>query len=121
MDIQRFDASTIGALDWPATPDGDYARRCLLPFMEAGPLTYIANAHAELQVLKLGETLLPITLSDFHPANSYVCSPYTHYVSYAKEEFRRPEEPAGGGAAAAAVCAHRLVSAAEPSSTGWCT
>ncbi|MEP7357263.1 MAG: GNAT family N-acetyltransferase [Anaerolineales bacterium] len=93
MPVQRFEADTIGGLDWPATPDGDYARRWLLPFMQNGPLAYIANAHASVQVLKLGEALLPITLSDFHPANSYVCSPYTHYVSYAREEFRHLRNP----------------------------
>ena len=93
MTVQRFDAGTIGALDWPATPDGDYARRWLLPFIEDGPLRYIANAHAEMQVLDLGGSLLPITIAELHPANSYVCSPYTHYVSYAVEEFRHLKNP----------------------------
>lgn len=82
-----FDAGTIAELDWPATPDGDYARRYLLPFVRHGPSTYIANVHrTALYVLRVDDAILPVTATDFHPANSYVCSPFTHYVSYARDE-----------------------------------
>lgn len=85
--VELYDRANLAALDWPATPDGEYARRYLTPFIETGPETYIANAHTELQVLKVGEAILPITPTVFHPDNSYVCSPYTHYVSYGQQEF----------------------------------
>jgi hypothetical protein len=93
MNIQLFDASNFGALDWPSTPDGDYARRYLLPFIENGPETYIANAHAQVRVLRVGEVVLPVTLAEFRLDNTYVCSPYSHYVSYATEEFRHLKNP----------------------------
>jgi hypothetical protein len=92
--IQHYDRSNLASLVWPETPDGDYARRYLLPFIENDPTTYIANAHTQLQVLQSGGTVLPITLSEFHRENSYVCSPYSHYVSYGQEEFSTLKNPA---------------------------
>lgn len=93
MPIELYDAANIAALDWPTTPDGDYARRYLLPFIQHGPQTYIANVHTRLQVLRVGDTLLPITPTDYHPDNSYVCSPYNHYITYGQEEFRELKNP----------------------------
>ena len=91
--VELFDRQSLPSLDWPATADGDYARRYLVPFIENGPETYIANAHTELQVLRVDEAILPITLAQFHPANSYVCSPYAHYVAYGQEEFATLRNP----------------------------
>jgi hypothetical protein len=91
--VELYERSSLGRLNWPATPDGDYARRYLTPFMEHGPRTYIANAHTTLQVLKVDDVILPITPTTFHPANSYVCSPYTHYVTYGQEEFAALRNP----------------------------
>jgi hypothetical protein len=85
--IQRCERSNLAAFDWPATPDGNYARRYLRPFIEDGPGAYIANAHTQMQVVRAGACVLPLTVSEFHPQNSYVCSPYSHYVSYGQEEF----------------------------------
>jgi hypothetical protein len=80
-------------VDWPATDDGDYARRYLGPFLTRGPEAYIANAHTALYALRAGPVLLPVTAAEFHLDNSYVCSPYAHYVSYALEEFRALKNP----------------------------
>ena len=93
MQTNLYDATNITALDWPTTPDGDYARRYLLPFIQHGPQTYVANVHTDLQVLRVGDTLLPVTPTDYHPDNSYVCSPYNHYITYGQEEFRELKNP----------------------------
>ena len=93
MTPQLFDEHNLSTLSWPASEDGDYARRYLAPFMQHGPQAYIQNAHTTLQVLRVGDTLLPLTLNTYHPDNSYVCSPYTHYVSYAQEEFVNLKNP----------------------------
>jgi hypothetical protein len=81
------------AVDWPASEDGDYARRYLGPLLARGPETYIANAHTALWALRAGPLVLPVSAAEFHPDNSYVCSPYAHYVSYALEEFRELKNP----------------------------
>ena len=91
--VELFDRDALRSLDWPATPDGDYARRYLVPFIERGPEAFIANAHTTLQVLRVDDAILPITPTVFHPANSYVCSPYTHYVTYGQEEFATLKNP----------------------------
>lgn len=72
----------INELSWPSTADGEYARNYLLPIMD-DPQKYIKNVHnTQLMVAKVDDVILPITISDFHPDNTYTVSPYSHYVSY---------------------------------------
>jgi hypothetical protein len=87
MNVSLFDRSNIADLRWPLTPDGNYARRWLLPFIKNGPQTYIANVQTDLRALKVDSVILPLTMGRYHPANSYVCSPYNHYFAYGAEEF----------------------------------
>jgi hypothetical protein len=60
-----------------------------------GPQKYIKNVYnTQLMVAKVGETIIPITVTDFHPDNTYTCSPYSHYVSYGGfEEVRHLNKP----------------------------
>lgn len=86
--IRLYDRATIGQVPWPATPDGDYARRVLDPLVRYGPQRYIDNVDAEVYVLVTDAIVLPVVVSQPRPAvnNSYVCSPTTHYIDYAKRE-----------------------------------
>lgn len=95
MKAELFTRENIAALDWPSTPDGEYARRYLLPMIQDGPQTYIRNVHnTQVMIAKVDETLLPITVTDFHPDNTYTVSPYSHYISYGGyEEVRHLENP----------------------------
>ncbi|MBM4426566.1 MAG: GNAT family N-acetyltransferase [Chloroflexi bacterium] len=78
-----FTCKNIHTLQFPSTDDGDYARRYLLPLMTDDPQKYIRNVHnTQLMAAKVGETIIPITVTDFHPKNTYTVSPYSHYVSY---------------------------------------
>jgi hypothetical protein len=92
---QLYSRDTLASLDWPETPDGDYARRYLLPMMTDGAQKYIRNVHnTRLMIAKMGGTILPVTVTDFHPDNTYTCSPYSHYVSYGGfEEIQRLKKP----------------------------
>jgi hypothetical protein len=48
-----------------------------------GVQKYIKNAYnTQLVLAKVGNVIIPITLSDFHPDNTYTVSPYSHYISY---------------------------------------
>lgn len=78
---------------WPDTADGALARHYLEPMMREGTTRFIANANTRLHILALGDRVLPLTINDDEWSNSYVCSPYTHYVSYAREELRALKEP----------------------------
>jgi hypothetical protein len=66
----------------------------MVPFMERGPQEYISNVTCRPSVV-LGPTYaLPVTETPgLVPANAYVVSPYTHYVSYLSEELRLVRSP----------------------------
>jgi hypothetical protein len=83
MKPELFTRENIHTLTFPQTADGDYARRYLLPMMMDGTQKYIRNVfNTQLMLAKVGNVIIPITLSDFHIDNSYTVSPYSHYVSY---------------------------------------
>lgn len=96
-DVTIYTRETADQIAWPETEDSRYAKRYLLPFLSDGPQTYIRNVHnTELMVAQVGETIVPLTVTHFHPDNSYICSPYSHYISYGGyEEVKRLENPAG--------------------------
>ncbi len=80
---ELFTRENIHSLPFPSTDDGEYARHYLVPLMSDDPQKYIRNVYnTELMAVKVGETIIPITVSDFHPQNTYTVSPYSHYVSY---------------------------------------
>ena len=85
--IRLFDAETIDQLPWPNTEDSTYAQSYLLPFIKYGPTHFIDNVKTQYMVLLIEEqVVLPISVNVQEYENSYVCSPYSHYVTYAKEE-----------------------------------
>lgn len=89
MSVELFTRDTIAALPWPDTVDGRYARAYLGPLVERGPEVFVDNLTTTYGVLLVdGQVVLPFSVNDREYANSYVCSPYTHYVTYAKEELR---------------------------------
>jgi hypothetical protein len=82
MNVQLFTRENISSLAWPSTVDSDYAQQYLLPIMD-DPGKYIGNVHhTQLMVALVDDVIIPISVSDFHPDNTYTCSPYSHYVSY---------------------------------------
>jgi hypothetical protein len=77
-----FTHKNIHTIEWPSTADGEYARNYLLPIME-DPQRYIKNVYnTQLMLAKVDDVIIPITVTDFHPDNTYTVSPYSHYVSY---------------------------------------
>jgi hypothetical protein len=95
LKAELFTRDTIHQIIWPETEDGSYARRYLSPMMQEDPQTYIRNIYnTKMLVAKVGETVLPITMTDFNPDNSFTCSPYSHYITYGGfEEVRRIQNP----------------------------
>lgn len=91
--VQLYGAAEVESIPWPDTADGDEARRYLTPFLRDGPTRYIRNADTNVYVLRVGDVALPVTAGDFNPANSYVVSPYTHYITYGQEEFVNLKNP----------------------------
>ncbi|WP_159881176.1 GNAT family protein [Paenibacillus puerhi] len=75
-------------IPWPDDEQGRYAQRYLQPILEQPVSSYITNIDTSLRVLGLCGHTVPVTVNSTEYDSSYVCSPYTHYVTYAKEELR---------------------------------
>lgn len=90
---ELYNCQNINTLFWPDGEDSDYIKRFLLPLMQHGIHHYIDNVQTQLQILKVGNQILPITINDADYQNSYVCSPYSFYVSYALESLDLIQNP----------------------------
>lgn len=93
LPVQLYNCHTIDTLAWPDTESGQFARRYLIPLIKEGPRRFIDNIDAEMQLLQIDNHLLPILISNNNYENSYVCSPYGHYVALAFDKlhiFKKP-------------------------------
>ncbi len=84
--IELYEAADAGEFAWPDDEYGRYAKRYLLPLLQEGSERFVRNVRTRLLLLAVDGIPLPATVNEEEYDNSYVCSPYTHYVSYAKQE-----------------------------------
>lgn len=89
MEIQLFDAKNIDELSWPETEAGQYAKQFLIPLVKDGTQYYIDNIDAQVSVIKVENHIFPIIAVTENYANSWVCSPYAHYISYGTQSVHR--------------------------------
>lgn len=89
MQVRIHNKETIDEICWPETDNGKLARQFLVPMIKEGTRRYFKNVETELRLLEIDKIFLPITINDNVAPNAYVCSTYTHYVSYALEEIGR--------------------------------
>lgn len=85
---QLYDKNTIDQCPWPQTEEGMYAKNLLVPLIKKGVTHYISNIETDLRVLVWNDLVLPITINQKEYHNSYVCSPYSYYISYAKKSLK---------------------------------
>lgn len=83
--IHLYDNTTIHEIAWPQNEDGLYAKKFLTPLIEEGIRHYIDNVEAQLYVLKVGESVFPVVVVTENYKNSWVCSPYAHYIAYGEK------------------------------------
>lgn len=93
MRIKLHNGSTLHEIDWSTKQDGYYIRDYLTPILKNEAKYFIQNVHTKTYVLEADHLVLPLTVNDKEYDNSYVCSPYTHYISYAKEELWELKNP----------------------------
>lgn len=91
--IQLHDIHTIDTIDWGSKREGDYVKNYFTPILEHGVTRYIKNVTSTVYLLEIDDLVIPVTVNDKEFENSYVCSPYTHYISYAKEELWELKKP----------------------------
>ena len=92
-EVILYDRASLHELEWPDTEDGRYARAYLEPLILQGTDRYIRNVETTLLIARIGGLLLPLTVNEGEYDNAYVCSPYTHYVRYAKQELTLLNSP----------------------------
>ncbi|WP_240413808.1 GNAT family N-acetyltransferase [Paenibacillus periandrae] len=92
--IQIYNHETIHLLQWPDTEQGNYAKRYLLPLLSQSSTAFVENVTTELWILLIDNIVMPFTVNVREYDNCYVCSPYTHYVTYAKQELTLLQQPA---------------------------
>jgi hypothetical protein len=92
--ISLFSPDSWADIPWPDTPDGAYARAYLASMLQHGTQHFVENANTKLRLMLIDEQIvLPLTINAAEYENSYVCSPYTHYVTYAQEELDVLKQP----------------------------
>lgn len=91
--VQIFDESSASEIDFPTTPEGNYASRFLPPLFENGIQTYIENIEAQLLAIRVGDHLLPATVSEPQLDNCFVCSPTSFYGGFSKERVKTIQNP----------------------------
>jgi hypothetical protein len=81
--VHLYDSINIDTLVWPETEEGQYAKKFLIPFIKNGSKHYIDNVDTQFMALTVGNTVIPVTVNETQYDNSFVCSPFSHYISYA--------------------------------------
>lgn len=79
---------TISLIDDPAqmATQGSLAGRYAAAFARDGTAAHIANATSRMLLLRHGDHAMPLTVDDGGYGRSYVASPHSAYVLYAREE-----------------------------------
>lgn len=84
-EVQLYEANNLHALTWPDTPEATYIRSYFEPFMKNGIRHYCANVYGKLYMMKAKNSVFPVLVPEINPSNSYICSPFAHYITYGKE------------------------------------
>jgi len=69
--------------EMPTKEDSLFVERFFQPLITDGMEKYVSNVHTQLRLLFIDDLILPITINQGEYENSFVCSPFGYYVSYA--------------------------------------
>lgn len=70
-----------------------YEQDYILPFIQQKTSHWMSNIETQMYLFKTATQIFPLTVNQTEYKNSYVCSPYTTYISYAKEELYTLKQP----------------------------
>ncbi|KRG16716.1 hypothetical protein ACA29_04310 [Lederbergia galactosidilytica] len=91
--MELFQKVDLAKIQWSQYRNGAEVSGYFEEMMEHGAQVYIKNVDVEFYLLAVDDLLLPLTKTNGNPFNSYVVSPFSHYVSYAIEELRELQQP----------------------------
>ncbi|MBN8612129.1 MAG: hypothetical protein J0L92_16160 [Deltaproteobacteria bacterium] len=78
---------------WPDTDEGRAAHAYFAPLLTHGPTFAAPNLDAELGIAIVDGVVVPFTVSREREGQSYIVSPYTHFITYGAEEIEKLEAP----------------------------
>ena len=84
--MKLLDPLAADPSEWPV--GSERVRAYAEAFARLGSDQLISNLQTRVRVLVVADHALPVTINETEYENTYVCSPYTAYASYAKEELR---------------------------------
>lgn len=85
-DIALYDSTSIKNMSWSSCHGSGNDKDYLINLMNNGPGYAIRNISADFRLLQVDNQVIPITICDFVPNNTYICSVYAQYIDYAFEE-----------------------------------
>lgn len=86
--VSIYFAQDLDSLNWPKGYDQSLVRNYFASMMKEGATSFIENGQSQLALIKIGDTLLPLSINETEYSNSYVTSIYS-FLTYAKEEMDR--------------------------------
>ncbi|WP_077212299.1 hypothetical protein [Bacillus dakarensis] len=91
-EVLFYDKESFEEIDWKKYDEGELLRNYFSPLVK-GTRHFVANVITDIRFVALDHLLLPYTINQEEYENSYVCSPYNHYITYTKEELRMLQNP----------------------------
>ncbi len=83
--VAIFDTHSLNQLSWPNNEEAQFGRLYLTAMIKQGPAHYIDNVAAEMKLLKVDDHIIPLLIVNNNYHNSYICSPFAHYISLGLE------------------------------------
>lgn len=80
--IALYDHKDADEVQWPSNDHEECIRKFLTPIVKQGIHTFIDNINSDIQLLAIDDIVLPVTIIDENYTDSFVCSPYGHFISY---------------------------------------
>jgi hypothetical protein len=91
--VNIYDQSNIDDLILTESETANLVKIYWVPMIKAGTSRLINNINTQPLVLTIDDLVLPITVNSRELKNSYVCSIYSHYITYTKAELSILENP----------------------------
>lgn len=88
MEINFFDKNNIDKIEFNDTFEHTSIRDYFLPLIKEGTKKYISNVETEVNLLRIDDEIIPLTINEKEYTNAYVASIYAHYISYLADELR---------------------------------
>lgn len=90
MDNDKVTLYFDAILNSLAVPKNEFARKAYWYVHEISKDSqkYISNVNTKFGLLVVNNVYLPLSVNETDYDNAYVCSPYTHYISYAYDELK---------------------------------